>query len=268
MSPAIGWLDGVVLVSSQQELILISGWALTSDYPLSALGVRITIDGQLYPMPSPGYVLADRYRPDVGAAYPGYGDYHGFYHWVPAPVGIHTVCAQAQNSGVYNYLTQCVVYNMPPLTTGFGPPYPWFADAMPHTYTSTEGTVAEKLSMLSIFNDRMINQYDARTDIITQPVSYTSSTDVYWFVDPAVGTADTLCMNLISSNICNRFRIRFNTTWAANQTIDQKRQGACHEIGHTVGFDDSVPQIALGCMSGGGLGILSTNEIWDINAGY
>jgi hypothetical protein len=118
LSPAVGWLDTVVAVNSSSGQILIQGWALTSDYPLAALGVRIKIDGLLYPMPSPGYILANTYRPDVGAAYPGYGDYHGFYAWVTAPPGVHTVCTQAQNSGVYNDLSGCRGYSMMPSPSG------------------------------------------------------------------------------------------------------------------------------------------------------
>src|SRR5690349_21500053 len=114
LSPSIGYLDGIILVNPDTQQALIWGWALTSDYPAAALGVRIKVDGSIYPMPSPGYILANAYRPDVGAAYPGYGDYHGFLAWVTVPWGTHTLCAQAQNSGVYSNLINCYTYSMPP----------------------------------------------------------------------------------------------------------------------------------------------------------
>lgn len=45
-------------------------------------------------------VVADLPRPDVGAAYPGYGDRHGFDFRVPnLPRGRHTICAAVDNVG-------------------------------------------------------------------------------------------------------------------------------------------------------------------------
>jgi hypothetical protein len=122
LSGVVGSFDGVIAISgSGNGSILLQGWALTSDYPTVPLGVRITIDGVLWPMPSPGYITANTYRPDVGAVYPGYGNYHGFYNWFPAPHGTHTVCVQAQNSGVYFWLTSpCRVYSMPGLSPVVG----------------------------------------------------------------------------------------------------------------------------------------------------
>jgi hypothetical protein len=154
---------------------------------------------------------------------------------------------------------------------GFGTsanPDHYVADGMPHTYASTESTASEKITMEAWFNGRMTTQYDQRTDMTVLSVGYTSFTDAYWYVTTAVGTADATCMNLLAGNICERVRIRFNTTWAANQTTNEKRQGACHEIGHSVGFDDSIPEVATGCMSGGGLGVLSAHEIGHINDQY
>ena len=84
----------------------VRGWALTSDFPTVPLGVRVTIDG--YSVTS-DYSLANRYRPDVGQAYPGYGDSHGFDFDVPVGLyGSRYVCVQAQNSGVYNQINGCM----------------------------------------------------------------------------------------------------------------------------------------------------------------
>jgi hypothetical protein len=49
------------------------------------------------------YVLdADQPRGDVGAAFPGYGDKHGFWAIVPLPAGRNTVCSYAINQGTGN----------------------------------------------------------------------------------------------------------------------------------------------------------------------
>jgi len=42
-------------------------------------------------------ITANTYRVDVGAAYPGYGDYHGWGTVLSAANGQHTVCATARN---------------------------------------------------------------------------------------------------------------------------------------------------------------------------
>src|SRR5690606_23928194 len=44
-------------------------------------------------------LTANGNRPDVGAAYAGYGSAHGFGTTLAAPPGIHTVCAYAINVG-------------------------------------------------------------------------------------------------------------------------------------------------------------------------
>jgi hypothetical protein len=41
---------------------------------------------------------ANRDRPDIGAAYPGYGSAHGFSETVPASAGSHRVCVYAINT--------------------------------------------------------------------------------------------------------------------------------------------------------------------------
>lgn len=154
---------------------------------------------------------------------------------------------------------------------GFGStasPSHYVADGMPHTYGTTEANISDRTAMESVFNDRIVNQYGIRTDLSVLQVTPTAYTDAYWYVTTATSTADATCMSLAATGVCESARIRFNTLWVRQQSLNEHRQGACHEIGHTVGFDDSVPEYQLGCMSGGGLGILSSHEIGHINAQY
>jgi hypothetical protein len=73
--------------------VRVSGWTIDPD-TASPIDVHVYIDGAFA-----GAARADRPRPDVGAANPGYGDNHGFDFIAPAPAGDHTVCVWAINVG-------------------------------------------------------------------------------------------------------------------------------------------------------------------------
>ena len=53
----------------------VAGWALTSDCPGCALGIYVKVNGARQHVE---YHLANKLRTDVGTAYPGYGNNHGF----------------------------------------------------------------------------------------------------------------------------------------------------------------------------------------------
>ncbi|MET0830432.1 MAG: hypothetical protein ABWY26_12970 [Microbacterium sp.] len=70
----------------------VSGWALDPDTS-DPIAVHIYAD-------SVGYAfLADGSRTDVGAAYPGKGDRHGYSQFVSMASGSHSVCVYAINNG-------------------------------------------------------------------------------------------------------------------------------------------------------------------------
>lgn len=85
-----GYLDAATGVGGGVSL---SGWAFDPDAPPSPIAVHVYVDGGFA-----GGLVANTHRPDVGAAFPGYGDYHGFSGTVPASVGSHTVCVYAINT--------------------------------------------------------------------------------------------------------------------------------------------------------------------------
>ncbi|MDJ0377159.1 hypothetical protein [Cryobacterium sp. PH31-L1] len=70
----------------------VSGWAFDPD-TASPISVHVYVDGV-----SAAYV-ANKSRPDVGSAFPGYGDNHGFTESIVAAAGAHRVCVYAINSG-------------------------------------------------------------------------------------------------------------------------------------------------------------------------
>lgn len=89
-----GTLD-VVSLDGSATGVAMYGWAIDADTFGSPIQVRVLVDGELR-----ATLWADQYRPDVGAAYPGAGNYHGFSTALPAEAaGKHTVCVQGVNTG-------------------------------------------------------------------------------------------------------------------------------------------------------------------------
>lgn len=80
-------------VTASAGRINVQGWTIDPD-TTSALEVHVYVDGAFA-----GWGYANLARPDVGAAYPGYGDNHGFDISVPAGEGTHEVCIYAINVG-------------------------------------------------------------------------------------------------------------------------------------------------------------------------
>lgn len=85
----VGNFEGAVGVDGGVE---IKGWALDPDTSAS-IYLWVTVDrvGR--------HVYANQSRPDVGAAYPGYGSAHGFRATLAASAGTHRVCVAASNVG-------------------------------------------------------------------------------------------------------------------------------------------------------------------------
>ncbi|WP_334144264.1 hypothetical protein [Rhabdothermincola sp.] len=87
----VGSLDSAVEVAGG---VRVQGWALDFDTQ-DPVDVHVYVDGRWA-----GQGLADRSRPDVGAAYPGYGNGHGYDLTVPAAGGgVRNVCVYAINKG-------------------------------------------------------------------------------------------------------------------------------------------------------------------------
>ncbi len=82
---------------------------------------------------------------------------------------------------------------------------------------------------------------------------------------PCNACATAVCNQYDSPTLCDHFHIVFDSDLLV-KPIGQKRQGACHELGHSVGFPDAGH--TGGCMAGGthNAGILNTHEIDDIDA--
>lgn len=82
--------------------VSVAGWSLDPD-TVDPTQVHVYVDGD-------GTVLiADGPRPDIAAAFPGYGAAHGFSATVPAAPGTHQVCLYAINmaGGGHNQVLAC-----------------------------------------------------------------------------------------------------------------------------------------------------------------
>jgi hypothetical protein len=92
--PCLHVVDGSV--ESATEVtggIRVTGWALDADTNAS-IDVHVYVDGV-----GAGSARASVYRPDVGAAFPGMGPYHGYDVTVPAGPGVRQVCVYGINVG-------------------------------------------------------------------------------------------------------------------------------------------------------------------------
>ena len=93
---AFGYLDSVTVTGGR---IVATGWALNPNRPGVPVEVHLYDAGPTGTIRYPGFI-SDKSRPDVGAAYPGYGPSHGFSASIPAGgAGRHTVCVYAITTG-------------------------------------------------------------------------------------------------------------------------------------------------------------------------
>jgi hypothetical protein len=72
--------------------VRVAGWTIDPD-------TSAPIDVHVYVGSSGTAIRADQSRPDVGAAFPGSGNDHGFVRTISAPAGTHQVCAYGINVG-------------------------------------------------------------------------------------------------------------------------------------------------------------------------
>ena len=79
-------------VTGGTDSVVVKGWALDLD-TTAPLSLRVTVAG------TTTTVKADVSRPDVGRAFPGMGDAHGFLSTLAAPAGSQRVCVTAVNDG-------------------------------------------------------------------------------------------------------------------------------------------------------------------------
>jgi hypothetical protein len=103
----VGWVD---VVAPRPGAVWVGGWAL-DPHTAAPVAIHVYLDDR-----GVGVGVAGQRRPDVGAAYPGYGEGHGFDLVVPAAAGGHRLCAYAIDAagGDGNTLLACRDVTVPP----------------------------------------------------------------------------------------------------------------------------------------------------------
>ncbi len=115
-------------VDVQSGTARVTGWAIDPD-------TRNPIPVHLYVGGTGRAVTANGARPDVAAAYPAYGESHGFAETVTLPTGVSTLCAYAINTSGENTTLGCRTVEG---ADGGRPPFGVFEAA---TVTGTTATV-------------------------------------------------------------------------------------------------------------------------------
>jgi hypothetical protein len=94
-----GFLDRAI---GGPGLVRLQGWVIDPD-ATGATKVFVYVDGTFR-----GEFAADQNRPDIGAAYPGYGSAHGFEFDLPVAAGFREICVWSANVGAgSNKLLAC-----------------------------------------------------------------------------------------------------------------------------------------------------------------
>jgi hypothetical protein len=126
----------------------------------------------------------------------------------------------------------------------------------------------------AVVENIMYNQY-APTDVNVLEVAYhnqgaTDYVDVQWLArdlqPPVAGTAICNVWTNQSTRVCNHFHTEFDNNPVPGATT--KKNIVCHEIGHTLGFDDHTHNPPSGCLGGGGQGVLDSHEKFHLNTRY
>ena len=111
---------------------------------------------------------------------------------------------------------------------------------------------------------------DGNTDVVYFDADYTTYCGFTWHGSGGGVVGLAQCVSL-SGSACQRFDLRFDTSWTDTQTDDWRRALSCHETGHTTGLlhrDNAGTEI--GCMPAT-LSLVvnySSHDISHINANY
>jgi hypothetical protein len=87
ITPPIGNIDRAW---ASYSTLNVSGWAIDPAAPSQPTYVEVLVDGE-----TTLSAEAQDFRPDVGAAFPGAGNAHGFHHLILVSPAVHAVCINA-----------------------------------------------------------------------------------------------------------------------------------------------------------------------------
>lgn len=159
-----------------------------------------------------------------------------------------------------------------------------YADNDQHRYQSIECNDADHTELNKYVKGSMRKDYEDQTNddintILTPRDCGTippSTVDVYWYatdknnLPSPTAWASVKCVDTLSNNKCDQFRMRFNEDTLVGASKPQKKHTVCHEIAHTLGSDDG-DQSPDGCFPQSTVSLakkLNQHEINHLKAKY
>lgn len=111
---------------------------------------------------------------------------------------------------------------------------------------------------------------DGNTDVVYFDADYTTYCGFTW-QGPGNGVIGLAQCVSLSGSECQRFDLRFDTSWTDSQSDDWRRALSCHETGHSMGLSHrNNAGTEIGCMPAVLTLVVnySSHDIVHINANY
>lgn len=81
---------------------------------------------------------------------------------------------------------------------------------------------------------------NSQTDVVVYQRNYTNFCGVSWNGSGGSTVGLTNCVSL-SGNACQKFEVRFDSSYTDSATAAQRKSLTCHETGHTLGLGHRLP---------------------------
>jgi len=81
---------------------------------------------------------------------------------------------------------------------------------------------------------------NSETDVIAYQQNYTNFCGVTWHGSGGSTVGLTNCVSL-SGSACQKFEVRFDSSYTGGGTAGQRKNLTCHETGHTLGLGHRLP---------------------------
>ena len=110
---------------------------------------------------------------------------------------------------------------------------------------------------------------NSQTDVVAYQQNYTTYCGIAWHGSGGSAVGHVRCVSL-SGSACQKFEMRFDSSFTSSATTGMRKNLACHESGHTLGLGHRA-SIGNSCMWGAVVGSLQSIDQHDrdaLNAHY
>ena len=264
-APITGYTDVVEVRHSR--MIRVAGWAIYDPDASVQVKFRVRVDEGVYHWPPNNVRKANGYRPDIGNAYPGYGDFHGFNILVPLGDGGHTVCVEAYGNNQWKTLSGCRYVSMGP-QPGFDiRTYRWLGGLYFHQQGQTRNVTYKYTASSTTWGSQLDNGTEAWESgtpgiSLTKTTSSTTVADIRFYIGdytsyygpstPGVTLPNAYCGSgpggscqpaVRSGAEFTTNRIYLNTEASADGGVTlfmnnatNRQRAISHEVGHALGL--------------------------------